>query len=107
MFIRVDLSGAQPVTTLADPDNFRAFAAVVVGSAPDPARVAEALAGLGTLDVGGEHVWLDAGAVKRLAGDAAGERWLADFENMVEFARGKGWTDEAGRVRAHLEWRDG
>ena len=97
MYIQVDQDG--PVT-LADADNFRAFSVVSNGVRE---KLGEALSGLGTVD--GDHAWLDAGAVKNLAGDGVGEQWHADFDAMVEFARSKGWTDDDGRVRAHVEWR--
>ena len=29
------------------------------------------------------------------------------FDAMVIYARDHGWVDEADRVRAHAEWRDG
>jgi hypothetical protein len=95
VFIEVDGGGP---ARLADADNFRAFSVVVAGD-PD---VAEALAGLGTVD--GEHAWLDPGAVKALAGEV-GERWHADFDAMIAYATSKGWTDDGGRVRAHIERR--
>lgn len=97
MYIQVDQDGP---ATLADADNFRAFSVSVNG---DGARVVEALAGLGTVD--GEHAWLDGDAVKALAGDAVGEQWHTDFDNMIAYARSKGWTDDGGRVRAHIEYR--
>ncbi len=96
MYIQVDQSG--PVT-LADADNFRAFSVVCNGNREN---VGAALAGYGTVD--GEHAWLEADAVKSLAGDV-GEQWHTDFDNMISYARSKGWTDESGRVRAHIEWQ--
>lgn len=84
---------------LDDADNFRAFAVVVTGE-PD---LSSALAGLGVVD--GDHVFFDAEAVKRLAGERATDDWGANFDKMVEFARSKGWVDGAGRVRAHIERR--
>jgi hypothetical protein len=56
--------------------------------------------------VAGEHVFLDVDAVKGLAGERATGEWLVEFEKMIEFARSKGWVDEAGRVRAHVERRE-
>lgn len=85
--------------TLVDRDNFGAFAVEVVGEVD----LAGALGGIGETD--GEHVYLDVPAVKGLAGDGATAEWVADFDKMIEFARSKGWVDEAGRVRAHVERR--
>jgi hypothetical protein len=95
VFIEVDGDGP---ARLADADNFRAFSVVVTGDAD----VAEALAGLGTVE--GEHAWLDPAAVTALAGEV-GQRWRADFDAMIAYAASKGWTDDGGRVRAHIERR--
>jgi hypothetical protein len=80
-------------------DNFRAFAVVVTGE-PD---LGAGLDGLGAVD--GDHVFLDPEGVKRLAGERAAGDWGANFDKMIEFARSKGWVDELGRVRAHIERR--
>jgi hypothetical protein len=96
MYILVARSGV----TLVDGENFRAFAVVVEG---DDVDLGGALNGVGAVD--GEHVWLDPVAVKRLAGDGAGPEWVGQFDGMIEFARSKGWVDQAGRVRAHIERR--
>ncbi len=93
VYVEVNASGV----ALEDVDNFRAFAVVVTGE-PD---LVDKLDGLGAVD--GDHAFLDPEAVKRLAGDRAAGDWGANFDNMIEFARGKGWVDEAGRVRAHIE----
>lgn len=98
MYINVDPSGS---ATLADADNFRAFSVV---TASDSAS-ADALSDLGSLDPDGEHVWLDGEAVKRLAGPEVADTWHTEFDNMVQYAQSKGWTDDAGRIRAHIERR--
>jgi hypothetical protein len=96
MYIVVDRAGV----ALVDGENFRTFAVVVEGGEVD---LGGALERFGVVD--GEHVWLDPEAVKRLAGDGAGPEWPARFDAMIEFARSKGWVDDAGRVRAHVERR--
>jgi hypothetical protein len=105
MYIHVDTSAVPPIARLTDRDNFRAFAIVVDGTNDRLPAVADALADLGVVDPDGEHAMLDAVAVHRLAGASTGDAWSAEFDNMVEYARSKGWTDDHGRVRAHLEWR--
>ena len=107
MYIHVDTAAEPPVARLADRDNFRAFAIMVDGTPDQLPAVADALTGLGAVDADGEHAMLDADAVRRLAGATDGDAWTADFDAMVEYARSKGWTDDQGRVRAHLEWRTG
>ena len=90
--------------TLVDAENFRAFEVV---AEKDGQELAAALAGIGEVDAEGAHVFLDAEAVKGLAGKLATPEWVTQFEGMIEFARSKGWVDEAGRVRAHVERPDG
>jgi hypothetical protein len=99
MYINVDHAGT---ASLVEAENLKAFSVVVNGSP----GLAEALSELGSVDADGEHVWLDGAAVKGLAGAEVGEQWHADFDGMVEFARSKGWTDDAGRIRAHIDRRD-
>ena len=50
-------------------------------------------------------------AVRRLAVDAAREDgtsldpgWETKFIGMVDYAASKGWVDEDGSLRAHIEW---
>jgi hypothetical protein len=39
-----------------------------------------------------------------LAGDLGGSAaWLEGLDGMIAFAMTKGWTDETGAVRAHVE----
>ncbi|HEX5402255.1 MAG TPA: hypothetical protein VFX16_08140 [Pseudonocardiaceae bacterium] len=102
MYIHVDTAVVPPTAVLADQDNFRAFAVQVDGTEDRLPAVVEALTGLGVVDADGAHAMLDAEAVCGLA--AGGDAWRADFDAMVEYARSKGWTDDKGRVRAHLEW---
>lgn len=61
------------------------------------------LAGIGVVE--GEHAFLDAEAVKGLPGAGGTEEWRTGFDEMVGYARSKGWVDDAGRVRAHIERR--
>jgi hypothetical protein len=105
MYIDVDTTAVPPTAVLADQDNFRAFAVMVNGTPDRLPAVVEALSGLGVVDADGAHAVLDGAELKRLAN--AGDGWTADFDAMVEYARSKGWTDEQGRVRAHLEWQQG
>jgi hypothetical protein len=78
-------------------DEFRRFA-VRVPRGVD-ARTSP-LAALVTLD--GAHAWVPPETVRALhpAADAA---WQQGFDAMVAYASGKGWTDGAGRIRAHIE----
>lgn len=48
------------------------------------------------------HVWLDISALKAFATDRDAQR-TRRFDNMIAFARTKGWVDDTGTfVQAHL-----
>ena len=69
-------------------------------------RVASLLAG-GTRADGTDHVWIAVDAVRHWVADLATEEWEEGFSAMVDYARGRGWLDEAGtHIRAHLEHLD-
>ncbi len=100
MIVEVDVRGAEPRVTLAEPDDFKAFKLVVADDRPG---LGEQLAGTGVASVE-EHAWIEIDAVRRLAGDAATPEWNESFATMLDYARSKGWVDdERGTVRAHVE----
>jgi hypothetical protein len=47
-------------------------------------------------------VWIDPALLTELAGERD-EAWAQKFADMVAFAAGKGWVDDRGRLRAHIE----
>lgn len=101
MIIEVQSNGTVTLTEVADLKRF-----AITGGRPDPA-VAETLAAAGlelTADMG--HGFVAPHTVKAWAAGVSDvpEGWLADFDAMVAYATSKGWTDEAGRLRAHTEW---
>jgi hypothetical protein len=77
----------------------------LTGTAPSlDARAALASAGIVITDDGG-HGFIEPATFSRLAGAlAADPAWQQGLATMVAFATDKGWTDEAGRIRAHAEW---
>ncbi|MBB4662170.1 hypothetical protein [Conexibacter arvalis] len=87
---------------LEEPDDFGRFA--VIDGTGDDAGLGEAIAGHGRLTDGGD-VFVAIDALLALAGERADDpAWRAGFDQMVAFARGHGWLDEAGTaVRAHVE----
>lgn len=71
-----------------------------------PDRLAAVLAehDAGELTEDGAHVFIPLATLRRLAAGQVPDGRDADFEKMIEYARGKGWLSEDGRaVRAHLE----
>ncbi len=92
---------------------------VVGGPAGGPDAVAEAgltealaAAGVARVDGAGDallppHVLRHLAAVGASAqGRDLGTAWDEGFAGMVAYAAGKGWIDDDGAVRAHVEWRD-
>jgi hypothetical protein len=80
MILRIDVGSAPPLLTLLESDDLKAFKAeVTVGS----------------------HLWVAPEQLERL-GPASAE-WKRGLEAMVAFAAEHGWTDDEGRVRAHVE----
>ena len=107
MFIELDQSdGDRP--RLAQPADFTAFKIVIAG-ARDRSRVQRALAPVADLLDDGEYAMVRIDALATLAGPLGEDAdWRASLAGMVDYARSKGWVDDAEpvRVRAHLEWED-
>jgi hypothetical protein len=102
MHIAINTAGGTP--ELVEPDDFKAFDILAPGE-PDAERLAAATAGIGRAD-GADHVYVDVVALRALAGSRAqDDEWCRGLDAMLEYARSKGWLDESGAVRAHVEWR--
>jgi hypothetical protein len=82
MFVRIDVGQVPPVLEVGDQDDFTRFS-VVVAVPP--------------------HAWVDTGALSSLADRSEDSAWKEQLGGMVRFAETKGWLDEHGRVRAHVE----
>ena len=105
MDVVVDLASSPSGVALAEPDDLRSFKVLARGSAPDAARLGEALEGVGTMAPDG-HAFVAVDAVRRLAGDRVNDPdWSEGFDRMLGFARSKGWMDPSGTaIQAHVEW---
>jgi hypothetical protein len=104
MVIDIDLRAAPPTVQLIEPEDFGAFKIIARAPAADREHLEYAVERLGRLTAGG-HVFVDVTAVKGLAGERATEpRWLASLDGMLQYAGAHGWTDDAGAIRAHVEW---
>jgi len=56
---------------------------------------------------GGEYLWIAETAVRHWLSGRTDDTWDEGFSSMFDFARSKGWTDDAGtHLRAHVECRD-
>jgi hypothetical protein len=91
MFIRVRTDRA----TVEDVQNLRQLHVELDGV--DDSTAATAIAGLGSLD--GDHVWVEIPALRAFGEDT--DAWRAAFDDMIAYARTKGWVD-GDRVRTHI-----
>jgi hypothetical protein len=107
MHIYIDVSTADG-PRLLDESDFSAFKVVIAGD-HEIERVRLALLPIAEV-VDEAHVMVDARQLELLAGGIArSATWKAGFSDMLDYARSRGWTDDAGsttRVRAHVEWLD-
>lgn len=100
MIIQVDLEAHPPRVTLEAPEDFKGFKVLATG---EGAALADAVAPLGRLE-GDDHAFVQPEALIELAGPLADDPdWRERFGAMVAYARGKGWTDASGAIRAHIE----
>jgi len=103
MYVYIDLAVAPGPAELRDPDSFTEFKILIEGADDAADAVGAAAARLGRV-AGPDHVFVEVELLERLAGERAeDEEWSAQLEAMIEYAKSKGWTDEAGAVRAHVE----
>jgi hypothetical protein len=105
MRVVVKLAPAGAKLGLEDAAVFDDLRVVVEGeSGSSNEALARALEPYGVLDAAGEHAFLEADGLPRLAGDVAAEpSWRSGYEAMLAFAGSHGWIDDQGRVRAHVE----
>lgn len=86
MYLRIDPSTTPPLVEVVEPEDFTAFKVVVVTTA---------------------HSWVNPADLTALAGRADDPDWQQKLAGMVSYAGSKGWLDEQGRIRAHVETQDG
>ena len=84
MYLELDLALVPPAIELREPDDFTAFKILVkpVDEAGVPLAVLRALAG-------------------KRAEDA---EWQGNLERMLTYAAERGWIQDDGAIRAHVEW---
>jgi hypothetical protein len=102
--IQVDIAATPPSVTLLAPDDFAAFKVVARGPVQDAERLAHVVERVGRMS-GVSHAFVDIDALVALADARARDReWRASLDGMIEYARARGWLDERGAIRAHVEW---
>ena len=98
MLIRITGLGE---AVLEEAGDFRRFSIRFDAGARGSGPADAALAGLARLD--GEFAWACTEALRRIAPGGGDAAWQQGFARMVAFAETRGWVDQAGRVRAHIE----
>jgi hypothetical protein len=103
MRISIDRDGK---ASLEEPDVFTSFS--VLAATSNTRVLDEALAALGRYNHDGDaarHVFVDQLWLVANAGDLADDKsWRVQLDGMVSYARTKGWVDDDGRIRAHVEY---
>ena len=95
MLIRITAAGK---ATLEAAEDLKGFKAVVEGGG-----LSELPNGLGYYE-GDGLLWVQQAWLRDQAGRYADAAWMAGFDGMVGYARGKGWvTPRNGAIRAHIE----
>jgi hypothetical protein len=94
--------GGETALTLEEPDDCGKFHVEARGV--DHAAVAATLAKAGAGTISGDDASIEPTVVERLAAGRVGADWAARFTGMLAYAGQKGWLDEHGAVRAHIEW---
>ncbi len=82
MYLHIDPTEVPPAVEVREPDDFTAFKVVV--EVP-------------------EHAWIVPDVLTALAGRGDDDAWRQNLAGMLAYAASKGWCDDAGRVRAHVE----
>jgi hypothetical protein len=103
VIIDIDLTSNVAAVVLVEPEDCKRLHVAVHGG--DGRALALSL---GDLDIGhllpsGEAM-IETAAVRRLASGRVPLAWDDDFAAMLSYAGSKGWVDEMGAIRAHVEW---
>jgi hypothetical protein len=96
MIVHVSARGVR----LEAPEDLKAFR-VVVADDLQGESLADALGSVGQLD--GEHVWVSPDWLRQASGRAGDAAWAQGFGGMVAYATKKGWVNQAGAIRGHIE----
>jgi hypothetical protein len=103
-YLNIDLAAGEPSVTLEEPGDCTRLKVVVRGPR-DEGRLGNAVASVGRAE-GTSVVWLRPDALRRMAAGRVDEQWEATFEQMLAYARSRGWLDVAtGEIRAHCDWQ--
>ena len=104
MYLKVDLADTPPTVTLEEPEDTKRFNVAVAGGT-DWAMVFGAMVDAAAGRLEGDDAYVSVDAVRRLAAGRVRDGWDDDLDKMIDYARSKGWYDDASHtIRAHVEW---
>jgi hypothetical protein len=96
MIVNVSAQGAR----LDAPEDLKAFKLLVRDGLQGEA-LARALGPPGTLD--GDHAWISPDWLRQASGRTDDPAWSQSFEGMLAYAAKKGWVNQDGAIRGHIE----
>ncbi|MGW5383109.1 hypothetical protein [Nocardia sp. NPDC003963] len=106
MRLIVDRGRRGTEVVLADPEDFGSFVTELLGGGSSGRVTAAEIACVGALHPSGD-VLVSPRRVRELAGERGHDQeWNRRFGEMIEWAASRGWIDEQGRIRAHVEVRE-
>ncbi|WP_431283661.1 hypothetical protein ACQW02_02275 [Humitalea sp. 24SJ18S-53] len=98
MLIRITAAGE---AVLAEAEDFRRFSIRFDQGARGLEAAQGALARVARAD--GDTAWVAEAALRALAPRGGDPDWEAGLAGMIGFARSRGWVDDQGGIRAHIE----
>jgi len=91
---------------VAEPEDLKSFVVLVAGSRETEPSDEGGLGEVGDFSHDGNHAFIEPAWIrKQVGGLAEDSQWSSGFEAMIAFATQKGWIDEKGRIRGHVEGR--
>jgi hypothetical protein len=99
MLVRITLAGE---AVLTDTEDFRRFSIRFDPGARGTGGAEAALGRVAPPD-GDAAAWVSEEALRRMAPRGGDPEWEAGLARMIAFARSRGWVDEQGGIRAHIE----
>ena len=87
--------------TLEQAEDFRAFRIEVQDDVSGDA-LRRALNGVAALE-GESHAWVSEAALRTFPAVRDNAEWQKKLDGMIAFARTRGWVNESGAIRAHIE----
>jgi hypothetical protein len=102
MIVKVHAPG---MVSIAEPHRLDSLhVEVPVGTDAVTLASPSALGQLGFVAANGTYAWLDREALREAVApvDRSAD-WETSFNGMIVFAESKGWVDDMGRLRAHIE----